>query len=78
MASIPEKFSKTPGKICPTGRTDIDDDTVEFLNSLGLCDSEIKDFLEDAPCDKLDQFCINFGHFYLTAVHCRKEPKALF
>lgn len=47
MANIPAKFSKTPGKIRHTGRTAIGHDTIDILKSLGLCDSEIKELLEE-------------------------------
>jgi formyl-CoA transferase len=47
MANIPPRFSRTPGRIRYSGRTEIGYDTLEILHSIGISESEIRDL-----CDK--------------------------
>jgi len=46
MTNIPVKFSKTPGRIRHTGRTQIGFDSIDILRSVGMSDPEIDQLIE--------------------------------
>ena len=55
MGNLPIKFSRTPGEIRHTGRTEIGYDTVEILQSIGMNDEQIEELSKKGIIRKVDR-----------------------
>ena len=55
MGNLPIKFSRTPGEIRHTGRTEIGYDTIEILKSIGMNDEQIEELSKKGIIRKVDR-----------------------